>query len=114
MKYSKSLSDLDKTFARSDTAFEGKMFLGFLAAIIRSILILSLKSYFLQYSNETSQTVLLELDKIKAEEINENYILRYALTSRQKQILSLFRLTLKDVYKTIESINFNRSLMPSR
>ena len=114
MKYSKSLSDLDKTFARSDTAFEGKMLLGFISAIIRSSLILTLKPYFLQYSSETSQTALLELDKIKAEEINKDYILRYALTARQKQILALFGLTIKDVYKMLEDINFTRSLTPKK
>ena len=112
MKYSKSLSDLDKTFARSDTVFEGKMLLGFISAIIRSSLILTLKPYFLQYSSETSQTVLLELDKIKAEEINEDYVLRYALTARQKQILALFGLTIKDVYKALGDINFTRKLVP--
>lgn len=112
MKYSKSLSDLDKTFARSDNAFEAKMLLGFISAIIRSSIILTLKPFFLQYSSETSQTALLELDKIKAEEINDTYVLRYALTSRQKQILSLFGLTIKDVYKIIEKINFTRNLTP--
>ena len=114
MKYSKSLSDLDKTFARSDTAFEGKMLLGFISSIIRSSLILTLRPYFLQYSSETSQTVLLELDKIKAEEINDEYILRYALTARQKQILALFNLTIKDVYQTLDSINFTRRLTPKK
>lgn len=111
MKYSKSLSDLDKTFARSDNAYEGKMLLGFISAIIRSSIILTLKPYFPQYSNETSQSVLYELDKIKAEEINENYVLRFSLTARQKQILSHFGLTIKDVYKIIESLNFTRKLV---
>ena len=87
------------------------MLLGFIASIIRSIIILKLRPYFLQYSNETSQTILLELDKIKAEEINNKYILRYALTARQKQILALFDLTLKDVYKIVDDINFNKSFI---
>ncbi|MDY2889064.1 MAG: hypothetical protein SOU19_05790 [Candidatus Caccosoma sp.] len=110
MKYSKSLCDLEKTFVRSDNAFESKMLLGFLSSIIRSIMILKLKPYFLQYSSETSQTVLLELDKIKAEEINDKYILRYALTVRQKQILALFDLTIKDVYNIIDTINYSKSI----
>lgn len=111
MKYTKSLSDLDKTFASSDEAFESKMFMGFIAAIIRSTLILKLKPYFLQYSNETSQTVLLELDKIKAEQISNDFVLRCALTSRQKQILSLFDLSLQDVHYAIETLNQTRLLV---
>lgn len=111
MKYSKSLCDLDKTFASNDNAFEAKTLLGFISAIIRSILILTLKPYFLQFSLETSQTVLLELDKIKAEELEKTFILRYALTARQKQILSLFDLTIKDVYKCIEDLNTHRSMI---
>lgn len=111
MKYSKSLCDLEKTFASSDNAFESKMLLGFLSSIIRSSLISKLEPYFLQYSSETSQTVLSELDKIKAEEINNIYVLRFALTSVQKQILSLFGLTSKDVYELIEKLNFTRNLI---
>lgn len=109
MKYSKSLCDLEKTFASSDNAFEAKTLLGFLASIIRSLIILKLRPYFLQYSNETSQTALLELDKIKAEDINGTFVLRFALTSTQKQILALFDLTLKDVYELIKDLNFTRN-----
>lgn len=111
MKYSKSLCDLEKTFASTDNAFEGKILLGFIASIIRSTIISKLKPYFLQYSNETSQTVLNELDKIKAEEINDVFVLRFALTKTQKQIMSLFGLTLKDVYELIEKLNFTRKLV---
>ena len=111
MKYSKSLCDLEKTFASSDNAFESKMLLGFISSIIRSSMISKLEPYFLQYSSETSQTVLLELDKIKAEEINSIYVLRFALTSVQKQIMALFGLTLKDVYELIEKLNFTRKLV---
>lgn len=110
MKYSKSLADLDKLFAQSDNAYEAKTLLSFISAILRSIIVLKIKPYVLQYSNETSQTVLLELDKIKVEEINDSYILRYALTSKQKQILSLFDLTLRNVLDYSERINFNKNI----
>lgn len=111
MKYSKSLSDLSKIFVTNDTCYEAKTFLGFLGAIIRSMIILETNPYVLQYSSETSQTILLELNKIKGEEINNTFVLRYALTSRQKQLLSLFGLTLKDVYKIIDELNIHRSLV---
>lgn len=114
MKYSKSQSDLDKTFASSDTAFEAKMLLGFLSAIVRSSLSIRLKNYVIGHSSETTQTILLELDKIKAEEIQGKYVLRYALTAKQREILTYFGLTLKDVYKAIDAINFTRKLTPKK
>lgn len=110
MKYTKTLCDLNKTFASSDKAFEAKILLGFIASIIRSSIVLKLKPYFLQYSSETSQTALLELDKIKAEQFNGSYKLKYALTSKQKQILALFDLTIKNIYETLEIVNENVSI----
>ena len=110
IKYSKSLCDLDKTFASSDNAYEGKMLLGFICAILRSIIVLKCKPFFMQFFSETSQTIIKELDKIKSEEINGEYILRYSLTAKQKQIMSLFGLGIKDVYNCIDNINFTRKL----
>ncbi len=108
--FAKSGADLNKTYASSDTAFEAKVFMGFLSAILRASIIVRLKPYFLQYSNETSQTVILELDKIKAERINDNYMLCCALTSRQKQILSHFDLRAQDVFSMIDDLNFTLDL----
>ena len=111
-EFAKSGADLNKTYASSDTAFEAKTFMGFMAAILRAAIIVKLRPYFLQYSNETSQTVLLELDKIKAEKLNDRYLLRCALTARQKQILSHFDLRTQDVFKLIDDLNFTMDLTP--
>lgn len=107
--YAKSGSDLNKTYSKSDSAFQAKALLGFLSSVLRASLIAGLRSYFLQYPNETSQTVLRELDKIKTEKIKSAYILRYALSARQKQILSLFDLNKDDVMAAIHNIQFSRS-----
>ena len=61
--------------------------------------------YKLQYSSETSQTLIKELDKIQLEKISGTYISRYALTSRQRQILALFGLRYNDVVSAIKIVN---------
>lgn len=104
-KYAKTGCCLEKTYAQSDMAFNSKTFIGFLCGVVRASMIITLKPLFLQYSNETTQTVLMELQKIKAEKISDKYLLKYSLTSKQKQVLSLFGLTLKDVTEYIKKIN---------
>ena len=111
MMHTKSSCDLNKTFASSDQAFEAKILLGFISSIVRSALIVKLKPYFLQYSSETSQTVLLELDKIKAERFGDSYKLKYALTAKQKQILALFDMTAKHIYESLDLLNQNMAII---
>ena len=93
----KSETDLNKVYSRSDAAFEAKSLMGFLSAVLRSELTSRLRPYFIQYSGETSQTVLKEMEKVKVEMIGGKYRPRYALTNRQKQILSFYDLTSSDV-----------------
>lgn len=109
--YAKTGADLNKTYSKTDSAFQAKTLLGFLSSILRAALVLGIRPYVLQYPSETSQTVLRELDKIKAEKIKSTYVLRYALSSRQKQILSLFDLNRDDVTETIRTLQFDRSLI---
>lgn len=101
----KTESDFNKVYAESDAAFESKSVMAFMTAAIRAELSMKLKPYFFQYSSETTQTVLKELDKIKAEQIGKKYYMRYPLTSRQKQILSFFELSKNDIQDYINSIN---------
>ena len=101
----KSDADLNKVYATSDGSFESKSLMAFLTAVLRAEITITLKPYFIQYSSETSQTVLKEVEKIKAEELCGKYRLRYALTSKQKQILSFYDLTLKDVSNYVDTIN---------
>lgn len=101
----KSDADLNKVYAGTDHVFETKSFLGFLTAILRADITTRLRPYYVQYSSRTSQTVLKEMEKIKAEELKNKYYLRYALTSHQKQILSFYDLRLDDVRNYIQSLN---------
>lgn len=105
-KHTKSGCDLDKTYAQSDACFEAKKLIGFICGCIRSYIINTMRSYFLQYPKETSQTVLCELNKIKMEKINNEYLLSYTITKLQAQIISLFDLTKSDVFKVIKDKNF--------
>lgn len=101
----KSDADLNKVYAGTDHVFETKSFLGFLTAILRADITTRLRPYYVQYSSRTSQTVLKEMEKIKAEELKEKYYMRYALTSHQKQILSFYDLRLDDVRSYVLSLN---------
>lgn len=101
----KTEADLNKMYVSSDHAFEAKSFLAFLTAVLRAEITLRLKPFFFQYSSETTQTVLKELEKIKAEKLTDNYYLRYELTAKQKQILSFYELRKDDVLHYVTKIN---------
>ena len=106
----KTETDLNKAYSRSDSAFEAKSLMGFLASILRAELTLTLKPYFVQYSSETTQTVLKEMEKIKVEELGGKYRQRFALTNRQKQILSFYGMTGRDVSDYTDSLNVTVSI----
>ena len=107
----KTDSDLNKVYASSDEAFEAKSFLAFLTAILRADISMQLKPFFFQYSSETTQTVLKELEKIKAELIGKKYLLRYPLTSKQKQILSFYELDASSVSSLVKNLNLSLSFV---
>ena len=107
----KSDADLNKVYARTDSAFESKSFLGFLTAVLRADITTRLRPYYFQYSSRTSQTVLKEMEKIKAEKLKDDYHLRYALTSHQKQILSFYGLRQTDILNYVRKLNEKQSLI---
>lgn len=106
----KSESDLNKVYSRCDAAFEAKSLMGFLASILRAELTMRLRPYFIQYSSETSQTVLKEMEKIKLENLNGKYRPRYALTNKQKQILSFYEMTGSDISDFADTVNMTVSI----
>lgn len=103
----KTDSDLNKMYAQTDSAFEAKNFLAFLTAVLRADITVKLRPFFFQYSSETTQTVLKEMEKIKAEKIGNSYLLRYPLTARQKHILSFYELDRKSVEEYIKDVNWS-------
>lgn len=102
---SKSESDLTKKFSQTDTAYKAKTFIGFLCSIFRANLINKLQPYFFEYRSETSQTVIYELNKIVAQKIQDKFLLRYALTKTQKQILSFYKINQSSVLDLIDKMN---------
>ena len=105
----KTGSDLNKVYSQVDSAFEAKNFIAFLTAVLRADITTTLKPYFIQYSGETTQTVLKEMEKVKAEKLTDKYDLRYALTARQKQIMSFYELTIADAREYVSKINHSHS-----
>lgn len=107
----KSSTDFDKSYARSDDAYEAKTFMGFLSAILRTSQLSSMKPFFVERQNETSETVLLEADKICAEYLKDRYVLRYSLTQKQRQIISYFGLRQADIDNLVRELNATQDLM---
>jgi len=104
-KNTKSGCDLDKTYAQEDACYEAKELIAFICGCVRSYIKKVMSSYFLQYSNETTQTVLCELKKIKMEKINNEYTLSYSITKLQSQIISYFDVSKSMIYKVIRDKN---------
>ena len=98
----RSQEDLAKTCAQNDNCYESKTFMGFLCAIVRSNMIKTMEPYFFQYKNETTQSVINEMGKIKLDNINGTIVQLCPLTSRQKQMMSFYKLTNKNIVDLIE------------
>lgn len=96
-RLSRSEEDLSKTYAQSDICFEAKTFLGFLCSVIRSDILDTMAPYFRQYSSETTQSVISEMGKIKLDKIGRSLALISPLTNRQKQIMSFYSLSRKNI-----------------
>ena len=108
-KLSRSEENLGKVYAQSDGAYESRRFLGFLSAIVRTDILSRMQPFFFQYSQETSQSVVNEISKIKSDIHGGKSILMCPLTSFQKQMLSYYSLNHKDFQKVIdefEVLNF--------
>lgn len=105
IKYNKSGCDLNKTYAQADKVFCAKRFMSFICSIIRASIILNTRPFVLQYSNETSQTILKELDKIRLEKIVDQYVLKSSITAKQKQILSLFYISSDQIKNIGKQVN---------
>ncbi len=101
----KSGCDMVKKYAQSEEAYMAKSLISFICTIIRADIINTMKPYFHQYPSETTQTVIMEMSKVVAQKIRDKYVLRYALTNRQKQILSHYYMDKRNVINLINEIN---------
>lgn len=102
---SKTESDLLKKYSQTDNAYSAKTFLGFLTTVIRTSILDKCKSYLFEYRSETTQTILAEINKIIIQKINTEYVLKYSLTKRQKQILAQYFISYKNVDDLVKEIN---------
>lgn len=96
-RLSRSEEDLSKTYAQSNICFEAKTFLGFLCSVVRSDILDTMAPYFRQYASETTQSVISEMGKIKLDKIGKSLALISPLTNRQKQIMSFYSLSRKNI-----------------
>lgn len=99
----KNYLDFKRLRTHKDSSTEGKIFVGFIALIIKSYMEYKLKSYFSE-NNSTIEKVFRELQKIKLIRINNGQSLMAPLTSKQKKILKEFDITESDIVSYINSL----------
>lgn len=98
----RSQEDFAKTYAQNSGCYEAKAFMGFLCAIIRSNIIKTMEPYFIQYRSETTQSVINEMGKVKLDSISGSIVPLCPLTNRQRQIMSFYKLTNKNITSLIK------------
>lgn len=103
----KSSLDFDHVGVYTKRSLEAKVFITFLASIIRNeIFQYSKKLKLEERKNLTVPIILRELNNIEATINNQNtYIRRYSLTKKQKKILGLFNIFEKQIDETISSFS---------
>lgn len=101
----KSDSDMNKTFARTDAALRAKVFIGYITAILRSDLTRRTRDYVSRHPGMTTQKILLAMDKAIIRKTPAGYLLKYALTAQQQEIMKAIGMEKKLIDKTIRDIN---------
>ena len=98
--------DLNKLYAQNIHAYSSKIFIGFLASIIRATIQIRLAEYLKEHSSETMNSIIDELEKVQIiRQIDSAYQLMYGYTKKQKEILKRIGLKLTDITKDIAEIN---------
>ena len=106
-KVLKSELDLDRFLVHSRNAVESKVFMTFLANIIRNEIYMKTKDLRIKDKKAyTIPSIVSELNKIEAyKESNDKFIRRYTLTKKQKTILECFDIKESDIGAFIRSLN---------
>ena len=80
--------DLNKLYAQNIHAYSSKIFIGFLASIIRATIQIRLAEYLKEHSSETINSIIDELEKVQIiRQIDSAYQLMYGYTKKQKEII---------------------------
>lgn len=98
----KNYIDFKRIRTHTDSNTEGKLFVGFIALIIKSYIEYKLKDYFSE-NNSTVEKVLRELQKIKVVKINNGQSLMAPLSSAQKKIYEKFDIFEHDIISYINA-----------
>lgn len=105
-RHLKSYLDLSKTYMHSLETYEGKMFVAFVALIILESYRWMIKDILNVTTSETTATSLSEMRKcqIYNNQKENTWTLMYALTRKQKNILSKFDINEKQLRSIIEGL----------
>ena len=103
----------------SDAALRGKMFIEFIALILRSRMYSLLKDELLSQGKSCKYlnvpAAIRELEKIRITRApNGSYRLLYGLTKAQKQILSVFGISIPDLIKTSIDVSNILAALPAK
>ena len=112
----KSNLGLEALRNHSDDAIDGKLFVLFIASILRSSLFNSTKTLRLKdRKNFTIPAIIKELNKIIVirNSIVDKYVRKYELTAKQKNILSQFSINEKKMDEFIRTLNSSYKKMKS-
>ena len=92
----KTTFDLNKFNVQDRLVLESKMFISFLALIVRSYFSYCMKEFLAENGHHTVNTLFSELSKMELAKFNKTYVSSYGLSKTQKIILSALKITEKD------------------
>lgn len=94
-----------KFYAKNDVTLKAKVFIAFLASIIRSIFTNKAKQFINSNSSATTLSTIKLLSRIEVTKTNNVYRTNYALTAKQKQILEYFKIDEKYIAEETKKLN---------
>lgn len=101
----KSTLDFNKFYSASGETIEAKVFVSFLAIIVRAHISFKLKPFLEMNTFHTVNTIITEFTKLEVTKINKTYVQSYALTRTQKIIFEYLEISEKDLNNSIKIIN---------
>ncbi|UWD34715.1 hypothetical protein NX779_02770 [Mycoplasma cottewii] len=103
----KTTFDLNKFNVQDRLVLESKMFISFLALIVRSYFSYCMKEFLSDNRHHTVNTLFSELSKMELAKFNKTYVSSYGLSKTQKIILSAFKISERDINQCTKEINKN-------
>lgn len=101
----KSTLDFNKFYSASGETIEAKVFVSFLAIIVRAHISFMLRPFLEMNTFHSVNTIIAEFTKLEVTKINKAYVQSYALTRTQKTIFEYLEISEKDLNNSIKIIN---------